>query len=318
MFRGAIGQAESGYIGEITVTNADVLDQKALACASRYMGDVAWPTVVLGLVLGVAYMATVGGVLTEALSLWLAVPLLAVITYLSYTILHDAVHGSITGKNESLRWLNKALGFMAAWIVMIPLTAHKHEHIAHHRFANDGVNDPDFHVGKMAASPLAAVHAVLRAYVCQFTYYWQKRWAHASAKQNLSLCVEVAAALLPRIAVVAAGYWVEGLLLFVVAWLIGAMVLLYLFAYVVHRPHEATGRYVDTSTILLPGPLNKIATWLWMFQNYHSIHHLFPRVPFYRYASLFSDIEDIMGAKGAPIYCVTYRGLQQTYPRPAA
>jgi beta-carotene hydroxylase len=77
---------------------------------------------------------------------------------------------------------------------------------------------------------------------------------------------------------------------------------MYLFAYVVHTPHAAVGRYVDTSTFIVPGKLGTLVTVLWGYQNYHSIHHLFPRVPFYRYADLFAEIEDIMIAKGAPIH----------------
>ena len=53
-----------------------------------------------------------------------------------------------------------------------------------------------------------------------------------------------------------------------------------------------------------------------MFQNYHSIHHLFPRVPFYQYARLYSDIEAVMVAKGAPVYQLTWRGLVAYEPQP--
>ncbi len=117
------------------------------------------------------------------------------------------------------------------------------------------------------------------------------------------------AIVLPRLALLAAGYWVEALLLLGVAWLFGLTLLLYLFAYIVHRPHQDVGRYVDTSTILVPGPWQRLVTWLWVFQNYHSIHHLFPRVPFYQYAKLFAEIEPIMVAKGSPIYRLTWGGL---------
>jgi len=88
---------------------------------------------------------------------------------------------------------------------------------------------------------------------------------------------------------------------------------IYLFAYVVHRPHDRIGRYVDTATILPPGPgaLQTGLNWAWMFQNYHSIHHLFPRVPFYQYADLYQEIEDVMVAKQAPIYNISIRGLKQ-------
>ena len=292
------------------MSKTDVLDQQAIARARQYMGVVAWPTIVLGLALGASYFATVIMALTGDLSLWLAVPMVAVLTYLNYTILHESVHGSISGNRRSLRWINKAMGYVAAWILMIPLTAHRHEHIAHHRHTNDAETDPDFHIGQMRVSLAAALRATVRASINQFSYYSKNRWAKAPAKQNVILCLEVAAALIPRLAVFAAGYRVEGLALFVLGWLMGATVLLYLFAYIVHRPHDRAGRYVDTSTILLPRSLHTPLTWLWMFQNYHSIHHLFPRVPFYQYATLYDEIEDVMMAKGAPIYRVTVRGLE--------
>lgn len=296
------------------MSKTDVLDQKALASARQYMGAVAWPTIVMGLVLGASYIATVAMVLAGVLSVWPAVPMVALITYFSYTVLHESVHGSIGGNRQSMRWINKALGYMAAWIVMIPLTAHRHEHTAHHRYTNDESRDPDFHVGQMRRSLPAKATAVVRAIASQFDYYARNRWTNAPSKERAYLCMEVAAALLPRLAVMAAGYWVEGLMLFVLGWLIGGIILLYLFAYVVHRPHKQIGRYVDTSTILLPQPLHTLVTWLWLFQNYHSIHHLFPRVPFYQYARLYEEIEDIMLAKGAPVYRITLRGLKPSSP----
>ncbi len=78
------------------MSKTDALDQQAIASARQYMGAVAWPTIVLGLVLGASYFATVIMALTGDLSLWLAVPMVAVLTYLNYTILHESVHGSIS------------------------------------------------------------------------------------------------------------------------------------------------------------------------------------------------------------------------------
>ncbi|MGB5332431.1 MAG: fatty acid desaturase [Woeseiaceae bacterium] len=292
------------------MTKPDVLDQKALASARRYMATIAWPTVILGLVAAVTYVTTVAMAIAGMLSLWVAVPIVAIVTYASYTVAHDSIHGSISGNRASMRWINKALGYMAAWVLMIPLTAHRHEHMAHHRHVNDPVHDPDFPVGRMQDSVLAAARVAIQITIGQFSHYFKHRWKKAPAKQNLVMCLEVATAILPRLAILISGYWVEGLLLFGLAWLIGVVVLLYLFAYIVHRPHEEAGRYIDTSTILLPGPLGTLLTWLWLFQNYHSIHHLFPRVPFYNYAKLYREIEEIMLAKGAPVYRVTMRGLK--------
>jgi beta-carotene hydroxylase len=127
------------------------------------MGVVAWPSVILGLLFASVYVAIVVLALAGPISLWIAVPLLAAVTYLSYTILHEAVHGSIGGKDRSLRALNKVMGYIAAWITMIPFTAHRHEHMAHHRYTNDVDRDPDFHMGRMWDSPVAPARAALRA-----------------------------------------------------------------------------------------------------------------------------------------------------------
>ena len=51
----------------------------------------------------------------------------------------------------------------------------------------------------------------------------------------------------------------------------------------------------------------------WGFQNYHAIHHLFPRVPFYHYAKIYDEIEAVMAEKGAPVYRLTLRGLEPVH-----
>jgi beta-carotene hydroxylase len=280
----------------------DNLDQVALEAAKQHMGSFAWPTVVLGIALTVAYVSTPVLVVTGSISLLVAVPLMAFFTYAAYTVLHDAAHGSISGSHSRLRWLNEAMGYMAAWILMMPLTAHRHEHLAHHRHTNQPEDDPDFVVADMTRSPLHAVRAATRMYAGQFSYYFRNRWNKGPRAQNVYLCLEVIAAFAPRLAFLAAGFWLEGLTLFVLGWILGIAVLLFLFAYIVHTPHQAVGRYVDTSTIVIGGAAGRLLTLLWGYQNYHSIHHLFPRVPFYRYRKLFGEIEPVMVARGAPIH----------------
>ena len=291
----------------------DSLDMRALACAQSYMGSVAWATIGFALVVVSAYALTMVLALEGTLTLWVATPLAAILTYLSYTILHESVHGSISGSQRQLRWLNELLGYAAAWILMMPLTAHRHEHLAHHRHTNDPAADPDFHVSELRRSPLRAFAGAMRIYAEQYRHYLCHRWQRGPARQNLTLCLEVAAIFLPRLALLAAGYGTEVVSLFVLGWLAGVTLTLYLFAYLVHRPHQAVGRYVDTSTVIAPAPFNRLVTGLWVFQNYHAIHHLFPRVPFYQYARLFADIETIMVEKGAPIYTLGWTGLRPRY-----
>jgi beta-carotene hydroxylase len=295
----------------------DNLDQVALTAAKQHMGSFAWPTVLFGVSVVTAYLATLLLATLGILPLPVAVLPAVILTYLSYTVLHEAAHGTISGSHQSRRWINEWLGYAAAWILMIPLTAHRHEHLAHHRNTNQADGDPDFVVSDMARSPLGAVGVALKVALSQYSYYANHRWGRGPRSQDVTLCLEIAAALVPRLALIGAGFWVEGLALFVLAWSLGLALTLYLFAYLVHTPHESVGRYVDTSTILVDGFLGKIVTGLWVYQNYHSIHHLFPRVPFYRYPSLFEEIEDTMVAKGAPIYRLGFRGLQEREGIPA-
>ena len=289
----------------------DNLDLVALEAAKQHMGSFAWPTVVLGIVLLATYLATPVLVVMDVMPLLIAVPLMALVTYASYTVLHDAAHGSISGSHASLRWVNETMGYIAAWIFMMPLTAHRHEHLAHHRHANQPNEDPDFVVADMTRSPFHALRAATNMYIGQFSYYFKNRWNKGPRSQNLYLCLELFAAVAPRLAFVAAGFWVEGLALFAIGWLLGIALVMFLFAYIVHTPHQSVGRYVDTSTFVIDGLGGKLATLLWGFQNYHSIHHLFPRVPFYTYRAVFEKIEPVMQAKGAPIYHLGFSGLQK-------
>ena len=101
------------------------------------------------------------------------------------------------------------------------------------------------------------------------------------------------------------------LMLFIGGGFIGTFLLVFLFAYIVHRPHQISDRYLNTSTIIISGPLSWPATVLWGFQNYHAVHHLFPWVPFYYYRHLFKRIRPTMELMGAPIYRLNWRGLRQ-------
>jgi len=245
----------------------------------------------LGATVFFAYLATIALVALGIVSVWVGTLLIVPLTYTSYTVLHESVHGSISGRHQSLRWLNELMGYLVAWIMMVPLTAHRHEHLAHHRNTNNPVSDPDYQISEMRRSLLHAIVTAFRSVASQYRYYFAHRWQQGPRSQNVRFCLEIFCALAPRVAFMAQGYWVEGAALFVVGSVGGVL-----------APHEAQGRYVDTSTIIIPGRLGQVLTLAWGFQNYHSIHHLFPRVPFYRYRQIFEQIEDVMNAKGAPIY----------------
>ena len=286
------------------------LDSAALDEAKRYMGGFAWPTVFLGLSAAALYFTLPFLVAVGIVSFWVAAPIMAVLTYVAYTGLHESVHGSISGSQQQLRWVNELVGYTCGLVLGIPMTAHRHEHLAHHRHTNDPGADPDFVLSGLTDSPVAAVKSAMQAILENYRYYLRKRWPEGKTTQNRAFCLEILASVSIRLAVILLTDPGVTIALFILAGIGGTVLLGFLFAYLVHYPYEDEGRYVDTATIVTKGPLNSVMTCCWLFQNYHSIHHLFPRVPFYQYRSLFEEIEPIMRARGAPVYRLGLSGLQ--------
>ena len=287
------------------------LDVLALEQAKRHMGEFAWLTVLLGVASSGLFFALPFMVAAGMVSFLVAAPAMAILTYIAYTALHEAAHGSVSGARQDLRWVNEVVGYLSGLVLGVPLTAHRHEHLAHHRHTNDPEADPDFALSDLTRSPVAAVRTAAKAIIQNYSYYMQQRWELGNATQNRNFCLEVVAIFGVRVAIVLMTDPVAALALFLIGGLGGTVLLGFLFANLVHNPYRDVGRYLDTSTIVAAGPLNTVMTWLWLFQNYHSIHHLFPRVPFYRYRELFDAIEPIMLARGAPIYRLGRSGLER-------
>jgi beta-carotene hydroxylase len=86
----------------------------------------------------------------------------------------------------------------------------------------------------------------------------------------------------------------------IVGYLLGGLFSTYWFAYRPHAPYLESARYRNTNSLVMPSWMKPVA-WFWLGQNLHSIHHLFPRVPFYHYHALHREIEPILRAQGTPI-----------------
>lgn len=276
------------------------LEIRANKAAQSLMGEVAWPTVIYGLTVSAGYFTTIALAATRIIPSSVAFILVAVFCYLNYTVVHDAAHKSINGKNRSLRWLNEMLGHLCALPYMMSFLAHRREHFTHHQNTNIPNKDPDL---PMAANGIFNMaYLLLTSPIKKVLFYFENYGKIAGRKEKATVVIEVAFGFAWRIVFAVLAGWKLALLLFIGATILGTLVLQGLFAWIVHRSFDRTGRYHDTSTIIFPRGFDTLMTSLWIFQNYHAVHHLFPRVPFYRYRQLFREIEDVMQAKGAPIY----------------
>ncbi len=260
-------------------------------------GHLAVPTLaVLGLVL-LGHAAAWTLVLTGTVPLWAGALLCFVCAFGAFTPLHEAVHSNIAGRHARLRWLDTVGGWLSAALLLAPYPAYKALHLRHHAHTNDPDKDPDVWV---AGGGFFAV--LWRCLTITPYFYWEflaQRTAHGSSLFRRVRALAIGA-LLGYIALgvglSVAGFGLYVLWLWVVPGLCAASLLAFLLDWVPHHPHDVQGRFHDTRVIIFPG-LN----FLMMGHAYHLIHHLYPRVPFYSYRSVFGAMRPELEERGAPI-----------------
>lgn len=276
------------------------LDREAMILARAYSGQISWASLAFSLTLIAAYglllfYSVIGAVNTE-----LAIFLLVVLSYALYTPIHQAVHGNLSGNPQKATWLDELIGSLASVLSMTQFTMHKAAHLMHHSNTNDSKRDPDNVFGD--DKPHQVLWGTFFITINQNIWYFNTRWAGATLADKLRVVSQASATIGLRVTIAVAGYPVEALLFSVLPGVLGAMFTTFVFAWAVHQPHENQKRYQNTSTFVFNRWVDTPITYLWLFQNYHSIHHLFPRVPFHQYRNLFAEIEPIMIDKQAPIY----------------
>tara|TARA_R110002167_G_scaffold184228_1_gene384711 strand:- start:21 stop:857 length:837 start_codon:yes stop_codon:yes gene_type:complete len=264
------------------------LDIAALAISKKHSGKIAVPTIILSVLTIFLYSIVLFLFASNFLSPLLTVPLLAVLTFISYTPMHEAVHGNVGGKNKRFKWMDKAVGHLMAPIIAIPYTSHQKEHFTHHVHTNKD-KDPDVHIKNWFNSPKHFFMGSLRIIKTQNTFV-----------MNNFTRVEIFISLGWRLLFVLYTGLMSIPVLFL-GWFFGAFLTLYLLSYLPHRPYKETARYKNTNIRLFP------IQWVenLMFQhNLHAVHHLFPMIPFYNYRKVFQKIEPTMRIKKTPIVSI--------------
>jgi beta-carotene hydroxylase len=276
------------------------LNKQAIMTAREYTGGLAWPTILLVVFVLAAFAGNLWLFAIGWMPLWAAILIYAALTYMSYTPLHEAAHGNIHAGNEPRQWINDLCGYLVAPLITVPFSTHKVEHFTHHRYTNQPEKDPDYVVSGMHHGLVAFATCAVKFLWMQNTFLFREYWATASTRERVTYWAEVAVAVGWRVAFVLAVSRQSDVVLLFVGYMVGAFFTAYWFAYRPHHPYQESARYRNTNSLLMPAWMKPLE-WFWLGQNLHSIHHLFPRVPFYRYHALHRRIEPIMRAHGTPI-----------------
>lgn len=236
---------------------------------------VAWPTVIL-LAICVAVLATsVTMGVTRAIPLWVACAINTVIAYLLFSVIHDSIHRAVSTNIRINDWCGRiaATGMSPG----TTLGLFRWGHIQHHRHTS-GPGDPDNWLHDSRAWTLPLRWAVIDVYYLIFAIRSGDRVARRHVPPALigaGITVALAAALLTM------GYWAELLMLWLVPTRLQAVLLGFTFFWLPHVPHDVSAADDPYRATTIRQGFEWLLTPLLQYHNYHLIHHLYPRTPFY-------------------------------------
>jgi fatty acid desaturase len=259
---------------------------------------IAWPTLVLAAVAGSLHVGMCIAALGGHLPVAVALALNSWAAFAAFTVMHDASHRAVA----EARWLNELVGRVAGLLLLAPFPALRYLHLEHHKHTNDPERDPDFWSasGPRWLLPLRWLSQDLHYYALYFRVL-RKRRRHEAAEVVVTLVGLYATVA----ALVASGHGLEALLLWLLPARLAVGMLAFAFDYLPHRPHQVRSRddrFAATS-ILVDGWL----TPLFLCQNYHLVHHLYPAVPFYRYTAVWREQRHELLAQGARVERIASR-----------
>ena len=275
---------------------------------------VAWPTLLLFLLaLGLwiaALLAAQRGLIPPAL----AILLQTAAAFMQFTVLHDGVHRSLLRGYPRLNDLVTSLAGAFLGLVGVG-AAFRYAHFKHHRLTN-AADDPDLWSGRghPLALPLQWATADLRYGVVIL-----RDWRGIPLKERLQMMAGVALLAGIFAACAALGHGWDAVWYWLLPSRLAIVWLAFAFNYLPHHPHQVEqshNPYAATNVREGGEPLMK---WLFLYQNYHLIHHLFPSVPFYRYRKIWRRNQGEyvrLGAEVVPWYRLEPRSVNSAASQP--
>ena len=272
----------------------------------------AWGTIALFFSYLVGYAIIIWAALSELVSYIVATPVCAYLAYVGFTIVHDAGHGSIIQLGSRCKSLETLMGWVAAFpLLLVPFPAFKRLHDRHHAFTNDPDRDPDhFSFGeKWYQVTLNCLYIPVQYHLLMLTKLRHIKSVRATYLTTIIYFLVIISAIiwLTRL-----GYFNELLFLLIIPNVIAVFLLAMFFDYIPHYPHKSVNRYQNTRVI--PG---RFLNALLLGQNYHLAHHMYPRVPWYKYKEVYENIKPDLDAHSSPIdHLTTVQALSSgIYPK---
>lgn len=245
----------------------------------------AWPTTILFFVSFSIFCTSCYAGIQAMIPIYWCIPINAITQFMLFTVLHDASHRALSQRS----WLNESLGFISALIIspLGGIRLFRFVHMQHHRFTNeDGDHDPDSWCGKGRVWTLPLRWVTLDVH---YLLWYGQRWHGRPVKEKLELLLSSSAVATLIVIFSYQGHFMWLFWLWLVPSRLSTTWLALAFDYLPHYPHDVMGKDQPMrATSIKPG-LSWLMTPLFLCQNYHLIHHLYPRIPFYRYPGVWKQ-----------------------------
>jgi len=252
-------------------------NQVNLRALRSFVGGSAWPLyVVFGgswffyLFLQVAFAHNV-------INHWVLVIGATVAVFVVFTPLHEAVHGNIESRQKS-GLVTLFIGYMSGILFIAPFKAFQAMHLTHHQNTNHPTKDPDFRA--RGSNPLVVLFRCLTMYV----YYVYNYILHVS-RPKWEKCFDI------TLIIACWGFLIFGLFTpwqplvlwgIIIPAILGTSVQAFLFDWLPHHPHDEQHPLYNTRSFP-----SRILDVVLVGQNLHLVHHLNPKIPFYRYRKAY-------------------------------
>jgi beta-carotene hydroxylase len=192
--------------------------------------------------------------------------------YAMYTVHHEAVHRLVHVNRHVNDWVGRIAGALEG----IPFPMLRILHFQHHAFTNAPELDPDYTIGRRPRW-LLPLWVVISLAEDNFFMINHKLWSRRRA-QLFEHCLTVALQVGVILVAVLAGYTRAVTTLWVIPIVASGILLKLSVALAVHYPHDS--QHPLEHTRMYSGRLLFVIT---LGQSRHLVHHLWPRIPWYRY-----------------------------------
>jgi len=257
---------------------------------------VAWPTLLLFAVATGLWMVALTAALDGLIPPAAAILLQTAAAFMQFTVLHDGVHRSLLRGYPRLNEVVTSLAGAFLGLVGVG-AAFRYAHFKHHRLTNEA-DDPDLWSGRghPLGLPLQWATADLRYGVIIL-----RDWSGIPLRERVQMVLGVALLVGAFGTCVALGHGWDALWYWLLPSRLAILWLAFAFNYLPHHPHQVEQRHNPYAATNIRAGGEPLMKWLFLYQNYHLIHHLFPSVPFYRYLNIWRQNEDRFVRQGASI-----------------